>query len=156
MNHSIRSGRNVVNNECKCLQWLNVYIEQRETSTNLTGEYQYDNLMIKDQENLISDKMETNLKKFLESISQCDDAFDGDCVRRFVETDARESTGNKNSDNKMPATDQGKNKNRKSRILEAKNELWSIFVVMKNIGKAMEETETSNNQFNEVYLLLRS
>lgn len=154
MNHSIRSGRNVVNNECEYLQWLNVYIEQRETSTNLTGEYQYDSLMIKDQENLISDKMETNLNKFLES--QCDDAFDGDCARRFVETDAKESTGNKNSDDKMPVTDQGKNKNRKSRILEAKNELWSIFVTMKNIGKAMEETETSNNQFNEVYLLLRS
>lgn len=96
--------------------------------------------MIKDQENLISDKMETNLNKFLESISQFHDAFDDHCERRFVETDATKSTGNKNSDNKTPVTDQGKNKSRKSKTLEAKNDLWSIFVTTKNIGKAMEET----------------
>ena len=64
--------------------------------------------MIKDQENLISDKVDTILNKFLESISRCDDAFDDGCVSRFVETYAKDSATKKYLVKKTPVSDKGK------------------------------------------------
>ena len=79
--------------------------------------------MTKDQENLISHKVDTILNKFLKSISQYDNDFDGGCVSRFVETDAKGLYSNKISCKKTPVADKGKKKKRKSSTFEARNEL---------------------------------
>lgn len=76
--------------------------------------------------------------------------YDDDCLRIFSETNVKESTTSKNSDNKTQVADQGKNKKRKSSTPEARNELWSIFATMETFGKEMEENETSNNQLHKV------
>lgn len=76
--------------------------------------------------------------------------YDDECLRIFSETNVKESTTNKNSDNKTQVADQGKNKKRKSSTLEATNELWSIFATMQKFGKEMEENERSNDQLHKV------
>ena len=79
------SGGNIYK-EYQYLQWLNVYIENHETSTNLPCDEQLDDWIIKDQQILVSNKKDSILDQ-IPSTSQYDDAFNGYYVFEFVETE---------------------------------------------------------------------
>ena len=149
MNHLIRSRSNVVNNEYEYLQWLNVYIEQLEICATFLVRINITTWWLKINKSWLAIRW-TLFSKNPRTFKKMWWYYDDDCLRIFSETNVKESTTNKNSDNKTQVADQGKNKKRKPSTLEARNELWSIFATMEKFGKEMEENETSNNQLHKV------